>query len=347
MGSKIPATIVTGFLGAGKTTMIRHMLNNSGGRRIALVINEFGDLGVDGEILRGCGISDCEEQGIVELSNGCICCTVAEEFLPAMKLLIDHESKPDHIVIETSGLAIPQPLVRAFDWPDIRTRVTVDGVIAVVDGPAFADGRFAHDSEAVNAQRQQDDNLDHDSPLAELFEDQLACADMVIVNKSDILGQGPAQSLCQELRIRAGESVTVIPASNGRVDLAALIGLGMEAERDIERRTEIHHVHGEDGGEHEHDEFESFVLELPEVRNQQQFLEAVKESMASHNLLRVKGFASVHGKPMRLVVQGVGRRVDSYFDRPPGGKKEYGTRLVVIAESGVDRSSVERSFGEI
>jgi len=151
MAAKIPATVITGFLGAGKTTLIRHMLTHANGRRIALIINEFGDLGVDGGILKGCGIEGCADDDVMELSNGCICCTVAEDFIPALEKLLNRATPPDHIVIETSGLALPQPLVRAFGWPEIRTRVTVDGVVTVVDGPAVEAGRFAHSVAAVDA----------------------------------------------------------------------------------------------------------------------------------------------------------------------------------------------------
>lgn len=139
---KIPATVITGFLGAGKTTMIRNLLTNAGGKKIALIINEFGDLGVDGDVLKGCGAENCTEDDIIELTNGCICCTVADDFIPTMTKLLEREQRPDHIVIETSGLALPQPLVAAFNWPDIRTQVTVDGVITVVDSAAVAAGRF-------------------------------------------------------------------------------------------------------------------------------------------------------------------------------------------------------------
>ncbi len=146
---RIPVTVITGFLGAGKTSLIRHLLETANGRRLALIINEFGDLGVDGEILKGCGIESCGEDDIVELANGCLCCTVADDFVPAIEALIERPQPPDHIVIETSGLALPKPLVRAFNWPEIRTRVTVDGVIAVIDALAVSEGRFADDPEAV------------------------------------------------------------------------------------------------------------------------------------------------------------------------------------------------------
>ena len=199
MAGKVPATVVTGFLGAGKTTLIRHMLQNAEGKRIALIINEFGDLGVDGDILKGCGIETCTEDDVMELSNGCICCTVADDFIPTMEKLFDRDTPHDHIVIETSGLALPQPLVRAFNWPCISTRVTVDGVVTVVDGRAVTDGQFAHSVAAVDAQRKLDENLDHETPLSELFEDQVACADMIVVNKADLLDTAEADGLVARL----------------------------------------------------------------------------------------------------------------------------------------------------
>ena len=190
--SKIPTTVITGFLGAGKTTLVRHVLENAGGRRVAVIVNEFGSLGIDGEILKGCGIESCGEEDIVELANGCLCCTVADDFVPTMEALVDRDDPPEHILIETSGLALPKPLLKAFDWPSIRSRLTVDGVVAVVDGPAVAEGRFADDPELVEQQRQADESLDHDNPLEEVYEDQLSAADLVIVNKSDLLGQDGA-----------------------------------------------------------------------------------------------------------------------------------------------------------
>ncbi|MGR3572073.1 cobalamin biosynthesis protein CobW [Brevirhabdus sp.] len=363
MAQKIPATVVTGFLGAGKTTLIRHLIENANGRRIALVINEFGDLGVDGEILKGCGIEGCADDDVVELSNGCICCTVAEDFIPALQKLIDRDDAPDHIVIETSGLALPQPLVRAFGWPDIRTRVTVDGVVAVVDGPALAAGRFAADEAAVDRQRAADDGLDHETPLSELFEDQLACADMVVVNKADLLGAG-AGALAERLKGEVRGGVSVIQAQMGRVDPAVLLGLGIGAEDDMATRHELHHHHHhhhdyDDGHddhddrenhthehEHGHDAFESFVVELPEITDADALRGAVQGAIDAHDLLRVKGFAAIAGKPLRLVVQAVGPRIDSYFDRPFAGTEPRGTRLVVIGMQGLDREAISAALSK-
>jgi cobalamin biosynthesis protein CobW len=338
MPAKIPATVVTGFLGSGKTTLIRHLLENAGGRRIALVINEFGDLGVDGETLRACGVEGCAEEDVIELSNGCICCTVADDFLPAMERLLDRPSPPDHIVIETSGLALPQPLVRAFAWPGVATRVTVDGVITVVDGRAVADGRFAHDEEALAAQRLADEGLDHESPLEELFEDQLACADMIVVNKRDLLGEAEARALAARLGAGARRGVRVLLAEKGALPLDVILGLGAAAEADMAARAAPHH--DAEGEDHDHDEFESFVAELGEVADPAAFAGALRGVIEAHDVLRLKGFAAVAGKPMRLAVQAAGPRVETYFDRPWGGAPRA-TRLVVIGEAGLDRAAIE------
>ncbi|MBM1221948.1 cobalamin biosynthesis protein CobW [Ponticoccus sp. SC2-23] len=348
---KIPATVVTGFLGAGKTTLIRHMLENANGRRIALIINEFGDLGVDGEILRGCGIESCSEDDIMELSNGCICCTVADDFIPTMEALLSREEKPDHIVIETSGLALPQPLVRAFNWPGISTKVTVDGVVTVVDGKAVSEGRFAHDVAAIDAQRAADDGLDHETPLSELFEDQIACADMIVVNKADLLDEQEADALAGRLRAEARTGVQVLQASMGALPVDVLLGQGIGAEADMEARHEVHHHHHHDDDddhhdhehEHGHDEFESFVVTAPEIDDPKAFTARLSDIIARHDILRLKGFAAVAGKPMRLTLQAVGPRIDSYYDRPFGSDQRE-TRLVVIGQAGLDRAAIDAAL---
>jgi len=358
MAAKIPATVVTGFLGAGKTTLIRHMLENANGKRIALIINEFGDLGVDGDILKGCGIETCSEDDVVELSNGCICCTVADEFIPTMEMLLGRDNPPDHIVIETSGLALPQPLVRAFNWPGISTRVTVDGVITVVDGKAVSDGQFAHNVAAVDAQRKQDESLDHETPLSELFEDQIACADMIVVNKADLLTDGEADHLRAVLKSEARKGVQVVTATMGALPVDVLLGQGVGAEGDLELRHEVHHHHHDhdddhhdDHGDHEighehahgHDEFESFVVELGEIADANAFAIQVADVIRAHDILRLKGFAAIQGKPMRLTLQAVGPRVDTYFDRPFGTAPRL-TRLVVIGQAGLKQAEIDAAL---
>lgn len=346
MPAKIPATVITGFLGAGKTTLIRNLLTRANGKRIALIVNEFGDIGIDGEVLKGCGDTTCADEDIVELSNGCICCTVADDFVPTMQALIERAEPPDHIVIETSGLALPQPLVRAFNWPEIRTRVTVDGVVTVVDGPATADGQFAPDLAAIDAQRAADENLDHETPLSELFEDQLACADMIVVSKTDRMEVGAADRLVAGLGRDARAGVSFVRSSAEGLAPDVLLGLGIAAEDDLEARHEIHHHHHDDEDahhdhehEHGHDAFDSFHVSMGEIADAGAFAEHLAGVIRTFNILRLKGFAAVAGKPMRLVIQAVGPRIEIYFDRP-FGTDERATRLVVIGQAGLNRAAI-------
>ena len=334
--SKIPATIVTGFLGAGKTTLIRHWLENANGRRIALVINEFGDVGVDGDTLKSCGVEACGEDDIIELANGCICCTVADDFLPAIETLLKRADRLDHIIIETSGLALPKPLLKAFDWPEVRARLTVDGVIAVVDAAAVADGRFADNAEALSRQRAADPSLDHDNPLEEVYQDQILCADIVVLNKTDLLKPSDAARVAVEVRKAARGATKVIAAQEGRVDIDIALGLKAGAEDDVAARPSHHDA--EEG--HDHDDFDSFVLDVPALVDAGSFVEKLAEVARSHDVLRVKGFLDVAGKPMRLLVQGVGARFRQQFDRPWGVSEARRGRLVVIGRKGLDREGV-------
>jgi cobalamin biosynthesis protein CobW len=338
--NRIPATIVTGFLGAGKTTLIRNLLATANGKRLALIVNEFGEIGVDGDLLKSCGIPGCEEDDIVELANGCICCTVADDFLPTMQALLRRPLPPQHIVIETSGLALPKPLVQAFAWPEVRTRMTVDGVITVVDAPAVAEGRFADDPDAVAAQRAADPSLDHDDPLAELFEDQLACADIVILNKVDLVDAETLARVEAEIAIHTRPGVTIVRAREGKIGAGILLGLGAGAEDDIAQRPS-HHDHEED---HDHDEFTSFGVALPaDATSPEAIVERLAPVIAAHDILRVKGFVAVAGKPMRLVVQAAGPRIQHHYDRAWRGG-ERASRLVVIGRSGLDEAAIRSAL---
>lgn len=336
MATKIPCTIVTGFLGAGKTTLVRHLLSTARGRRIALVINEFGDVGVDAEILKGCGDDACPEDNIIELANGCLCCTVADDFVPTIEALLSRPNPPDHIVIETSGLALPKPLVKAFGWPGIRTRVTVDGVVTVVDAAAVAEGRFADDPEAVAAQRAADPSLDHDNPLEELYDDQLACADLVVLNKTDLLDAAGLASVTATVRDQLDGSVKIVPASQGRIDAAVLLGLEAAAEDDLASRPSHHDAEDD----HDHDDFASIVVPLPAQADAEQLAARLRAIIADHDILRVKGFLEVAGKPMRLLVQAVGGRIQHYYDRPWAPGEDRQGRLVVIGRTGFDTAAV-------
>ncbi len=338
LSGRVPCTVVTGFLGAGKTTLIRHVIEHAKGKRLAIIVNEFGDIGIDGDILKGCGVETCPEENVVELANGCICCTVADDFVPALDLILARRPKVDHILIETSGLALPKPLVQAFQWPSVKSRVTVDGVIAVVDGPALAEGRVAADPAALAAQRAGDPSLDHDDPVEEVFEDQVACADLVVLSKSDLLDGSASARANRRVGEHLSRAVKVVPSSQGKVDPAVLLGLGLAVEDDIENRK----THHDDELDHEHDEFDSFVVELPAVATPAELGARVQAAAEQAHVLRVKGFVEVDGKPMRLQLQAVGPRVSHHFDRPWAPGEERKSRLVVIGLKGLDRPAITR-----
>ena len=335
--SKVPATVITGFLGAGKTTLIRHLLQNAKGRRLALVINEFGDVGVDGELVKGCNDEACPEEDIVELANGCICCTVADDFLPTMQKLLDRPNPPEHIIIETGGLALPKPLVKAFQWPDIRTRATVDGVVALIDADAVAAGRLATDLDALAAARAADPTLDHDSPLEELFEEQLACADMVVLNKTDLVDASVLAKVEEQVAAETRPGVKIVHADHGAVDIAALLGITAAAEDDLESRKS----HVDDGEEHDHDDFDTFVVSGNAVANVETLVERLSDLISAHDVLRIKGMVAVEGRPSRLVIQAVGPRIQHFYDRAWVASEAVGTQLVVIGQKGLDRGAIE------
>jgi cobalamin biosynthesis protein CobW len=339
--AKVPVTVVTGFLGSGKTTLIQHLITNANGKKLAVLVNEFGSEGVDGEILKSCADANCPEENIVELANGCICCTVADDFIPAMEQLLARRVKPDHIVIETSGLALPKPLLKAFDWPEIRSRITVDGVIALADAEAVAAGRFAPDPDAVEAQRAADENLDHETPLSEVFEDQIACADIVLLTKADLAGAAGLEAARAVIAAEMPRPVPMLPVVDGAVDLRVILGLEAAAEDDLAARPSHHD--GED--EHEHNDFNSVVIDLPEVADIDALIASVQRLAREQNVLRAKGYIAVRGKPMRLLLQSVGERVRHQFDQPWGARPRQ-SKLVVIGEHGdIDEAAIRAGLG--
>ena len=324
---KTPVTVITGFLGSGKTTLVRHLMANPQGLRLAVIVNEFGTMGVDGEILKGCADAACPAENIVELSNGCICCTVADDFIPTLEALMALPARPDHILIETSGLALPKPLLKAFDWPAIRSRITVDGVIALADAEAVAAGRFAPDVAAVDAQRAADPSLDHETPLSEVFEDQIACADVILLTKADLAGPEGVAAARAAIEAELPRPLPILTVTEGAVDPRLILGLGKAAEDDLDARPS-HHDGADD---HEHEDFDTVVIDLPEITDPADLAARIARLAAEQNVLRVKGHVAVAGKPMRLLVQAVGARVRHQYDRP-WGETPRRSRLVVIAE---------------
>ena len=326
--TKIPVTIVTGFLGSGKTTLISQLMQNPLGKRLAVIVNEFGDVGVDGQILKGCAIPNCPEENIMELANGCICCTVADDFIPTIEALMSLSAQPEHILIETSGLALPKPLLKAFDWPDIRSRITVDGVIALADAEAVASGQFAPNLAGVEAQREADNALDHQTPLSEVFEDQVACADLVLLTKADLANEADKAKAKQIIANNTPLQLPIIEVVEGQIDPRLILGLESAAENDIEQRPSHH----DGANEHDHEDFDSAIFNIAEFDSPETLVQKIEILAREHHILRVKGYAAISGKPMRLLVQAVGSRVRSQFDKMWQPDEVRNGQLVVIAE---------------
>jgi cobalamin biosynthesis protein CobW len=349
---KIPTTIVTGFLGSGKTTLLSNVLKQAAGKRIAVIVNEFGELDIDSELLRSCPL-ECEEEsaslvegknGIYELANGCICCTVEEEFLPVMRELVERRDDIDHILIETSGLALPKPLVQAFNWPGIKEHCTVDAVITVVDGPAIAAGRFASDEQQVQEQRLADESLDHDPSLRELLEDQLSAADLVVISKNDLLDNKARETVNRVINQRLPDSVKTLYIDNGDASLDMLFGIGAATEEHIEsvhNHHDAHHVHGHEHS-HAEDHFDSFVISLGLVDGDK-LQQILQDLINTHTLYRAKGFAAIPNKPMRQVIQAVGQRLNSHFDRLWQPNETPKTQLVFIGRD-LSQTQIEQAL---
>lgn len=347
--NKIPATVVTGFLGSGKTTLLASILRQVTGKRIAVIVNEFGEQDIDSDVLRSCSLGceesgedetlgNGEESGIYELANGCICCTVEEEFLPVMKKLVERRDQIDHILIETSGLALPKPLVQAFNWPDVRQHCTVDAIITVVDGPAVAAGRYAADVDKVEAQRREDENLDHDPSLKELLDDQLGAADLVIVSKTDLLTDDERKRVEEVVQQRVPASVKTLFIDketfvNDTAQLEALMGIAAASEETIDQIDNHHDRYHAEGAHHDHahDHFDSCVITLSEVDGDR-LARTLQQLLKDYRIYRAKGFAALPGKPMRQVIQAVGKRLDTHFDRLWGKEETRQTQLVVIGK---------------
>ena len=340
---KIPVTVITGFLGAGKTTLVRHLLQNNQGRRIAVVVNEFGEVGIDGELLRSCQVCEQEESpqnNIVELTNGCLCCTVQEEFYPTMQELLKRREQIDCILVETSGLALPKPLVQAFRWQEIRHSATVDGVITVVDCQAIAAGTLVGDLEAIEAQRQADPNLEHETPIEELFEDQLACADLVLLTKTDLVDQATLSKVQNWLDQEVPKGVKIAPTRQGEIDPNLLLGFNAAVEDNLDNRPSHHDLEEE----HEHDDgINSVQLILERAFNPKALTKKLQQLVQQQEIYRIKGFVNVPNKPMRLVLQGVGNRFDCFYDRLWSTKEPRQTRLVFIGRE-LDRTLLEQAI---
>jgi cobalamin biosynthesis protein CobW len=341
--TRLPVTVVTGFLGAGKTTLLRHLLLHSG-QRLAVVVNEFGEVGIDGDLLRSCGFCPDEELDgrLVELANGCLCCTVQDDFIPTMERLLERADQLDGIVVETSGLALPEPLVAAFGWPAIRTRTRVNGVVAVVDGEAVAQGAVVADPDALERQRLADPSLDHASAIDELFHEQLEAADLVVVSRADRIDA----AALERVRARVGAAVRpgtpVLPVQRGNLDPA--VALGLDA---APREAGHDHAHGPDHHDHAHVAMESMAIQIPGHFERAALEVGLAALIRDRALVRVKGRVQLPGKALPLQIQAAGPRLECWFEGQAGAPQPSPSLELVLLGFALDQAAIEAELSAL
>ncbi len=340
MKRKIPVIVVSGFLGSGKTTFLRYLLKESN-KKFGLIINEFGDVGIDGDLIKSCNkCDDSEDQCVVELNNGCLCCTVQEDFVPSIKSLIEYNPNIESIIIETSGLAMPIPLIQALNWPELKTSIYLDIVVCIVNGESMVNGSPINDLNKITNQYNETNKIDHNASIDELFEEQLEVSDIVLVSRSDLLSDNQFELIKKNLQGKLNSSTPVLKSHNGRIDLNYLFDIDFKKENYKSYLTEDH--------EHNHVELFSDSIKMNYFLGKNEFEKEMSEIIEELNILRIKGRIWIPNKSLPLQIQIVGKKINTWFEESPDKCwkpiDSAGLELVIIS---FDEKSIETFKGKI
>ena len=311
---KIPVTILTGFLGSGKTTLLNNILTEEHGRKIAVIINEFGEIGIDGDLV----IKD--EDSVLELANGCLCCTVKGDLTKIVIDLIKSGRKFEHLMIETTGIANPAPVAEVFYFdPLINNKFFVNGIVTLVD--------------SVNVDKHLDDN-------DECYK-QIAFADLLLINKTDLVDEDRLKDIYKIVRL-VNPMARQIPCSKALVDISLILNVESLHERMLkEDPEEVHHEHG-----HEHNSpIESLSISLSGAFNQAQLRYWLSTLLfdRSDTIYRMKGIIHVAGREEKLIFQSVHRLFEDAIGEKWQEGEEKVSKIVFIGEN-LDKEELRNGF---
>jgi len=326
MPKRIPVIVVSGFLGSGKTTFLRYLLEKSN-KKLGLLINEFGDIGIDGDLLKNC--SSCHEdsyKSIIELNNGCLCCTVQDDFIPSIQSLLKTNKDLDAIIIETSGLALPIPLLKALNWPEIRTSIYLDFVICTVNGESMMNGSPINNLYSIKSQYQDIKKIDHFSSIEELFKEQLEVSDIVLISRSDIISEKQFNFIKRDLERKVRHNVPIIKSFNGETNLGFILDPNIK-KNNYQEFIKDEHVHS-------HAKIFSDFIKTSYFLEKNEFEYEMSQILSEINILRIKGRVWTPKKKLPLQVQIVGRKINTWYEKvdinPVPSMKYGGMELIMI-----------------